>query len=313
MAPRSVGDYNSMSAGSELVAVVGGTGFLGRRIVEQLLLQGSPVRIVSRHPEHARQNFATRHKALEFCAADIVDEGAISTAIEGAGGVVNAVSLYVERGAATFHAVHVEGAARLARLCRQAKVKHLVQVSGIGADPNSDSRYIRARGQGEIAVHEAFIGATVIRPAVMFGPDDAFLTTLVQLVKRLPVFPLFGRGKTRLQPVFVKDVAAAIICLLRNSGQVRQAYETGGPQIYTYRTLVEEIAAALSVRRLLVPFPFSAWKALAVAAERSPWDGLTVNQVELMEVDNVAANASLARLGITPASVEDCLKEILAA
>ncbi|MGH9338099.1 MAG: complex I NDUFA9 subunit family protein [Acidobacteriota bacterium] len=296
-----------------LVAVFGGTGFLGRRIVEHLLQDGFRVRAISRHPDRAKQIFDLTHAHLESCRADIVDEKTIPAVVEDADGVVNAVSLYVEHGSITFHAVHVESAARLARLCREAEVRRLVQISGIGADPNSDSRYIRARGEGEVAVREAFNGATVIRPAVMFGPDDAFLTTLVQLVRRLPVFPLFGRGKTRLQPVFVEDVAGAITRLLGDSDHVAQVYETGGPRIYTYRTLVEEIAAALSVRRVLIPFPFSAWKVLAAAAERSPWDGLAVNQVELMEVDNVAARPDLTHLGINPTSVEDCLNEILVA
>ncbi len=254
------------------------------------------------------QIFGSARAQLESYRA----EKTIPAALENAYGVVNAVSLYVEHGAITFHAVHVEAAGSLARLCREAEVRRLVQISGIGADPNSDSRYIRARGRGEVAVREAFNEAAVIRPAVMFGPDDAFLTTLVRLVKRLPVFPLFGHGKTRLQPVFVEDVAGAIVCLLRDSGHVAHVYETGGLHIYTYRTLVEEIAAALSVRRLLVPLPYSAWKVLAAAAERSPWDGLAVNQVELMEVDNVAARLDLTRLGVNPMSVEDCLKEILA-
>ena len=146
----------------------------------------------------------------------------------------------------------------------------------------------------------------------MFGPDDAFLTTLASLVERLPIFPLFGRGSTRLQPAFVDDVAGAIVRVLGEPSQIAPVYELGGPHIYTYRTLIEEIEAALSVRRLLVPLPFSAWKVLAAAAERSPWNGLTVNQVELMEIDNVAARPDMARLGINPTSVVDCLHHILA-
>jgi uncharacterized protein YbjT (DUF2867 family) len=301
------------SANQKLVAVVGGTGFLGRRIVKRLLQEGFRVRAASRHPEQVTQIFGLRHTQFESCHADILDERSIRAAVEDADSVVNTVSLYVEYAATTFHAVHVEAAEHLARTCREAGVRRLVQISGIGANPDSDSRYIRARGRGELAVREAFYGATIIRPAVMFGPDDAFLRTLVNLVKRLPVFPLFGRGETKLQPVFVEDVADAVVRLIGDSNQVEPAYELGGPHIYTYRTLVEEIAAASSVRRFVIPLPFSIWKILAVAAEHSPWDGLTVNQVELMEFDNVAARPDLKRLGVRPTSLKECVQAILPA
>jgi NADH dehydrogenase len=133
--------------------------------------------------------------------ADINDEGQVAAAVAGAYGAVNAVSLYRERGRETFHALHVGAAERLARQAQRAGVTRLVHVSGIGADARSRSRYIRSRGEGELAVRAAFGNAIVIRPAVMFGRDDAFLNTLVQLLKRLPAYPLFGRGLARLQPV----------------------------------------------------------------------------------------------------------------
>src|SRR4051812_3720857 len=163
-------------------------------------------------------------------AADVHDEAAVAAALAGAFGAVNAVSLYVEHGRESFDAVHVEGAARLARHAREAGVERLVHVSGIGADPGSAAPYIRARGRGELAVTEAFGAATLIRPAVMFGPDDAFLTRLVKLVWTLPVYPMFGRGQTRLQPVYVDDVAEAIARVLdRPDGPDRPRYEFGEP------------------------------------------------------------------------------------
>jgi NADH dehydrogenase len=141
---------------------------------------------------------------------DIRNEGSVADALAGAYGAVNAVSLYLERGTETFRAVHVEAAERLARQAQRADVERLVHVSGIGADATSGSLYIRRRGEGELAVQAAFANAIIIRPAVMFGPDDAFLNTLVKLLKLLPVCPMFGRGRTRLQPVDVEDVAEAI-------------------------------------------------------------------------------------------------------
>ena len=169
--------------------------------------------------------------------ADINDEDAVATAVAGAYGVVNAVSLYLERGTETYHTVHVEAAERLARQARRAGVERLVQVSGIGADITSSSLYIRRRGEGELAVQAAFANAIIIRPAVMFGPDDAFLNTLVKLLKWLPAYPMFGRGLTRLQPVDVEDVAEATARSLHPTARYPVTYELGGPRVYTFEEL----------------------------------------------------------------------------
>jgi uncharacterized protein YbjT (DUF2867 family) len=174
--------------------------------------------------------------------ADINDEDAVATAVAGAYGVVNAVSLYLERGTETYHTVHVEAAERLARHARRAGVERLVHISGIGADITSGSLYIRRRGEGELAVQAAFANAIIIRPAVMFGPDDAFLNTLVKLLKWLPAYPMFGRGLTRLQPVDVEDVAEAIARGLHPTARNPVTYELGGPRVYTFEDLLKAVA-----------------------------------------------------------------------
>ena len=189
---------------SGTVTVFGGTGFLGGRVVRRVREKGFPVRVATRHPDHGRSLFGSADPQVQSIGADIHEDGSVARAVEGAYGVVNAVSLYVERGKETFQAVHVAAAERLAGQARKAGVERLAQVSGIGADARSPSAYIRARGEGEQAVRQAFAEATVIRPAVMFGPDDAFLNTMLSLMRWLPVYPMFGRGETRLQPAFVR-------------------------------------------------------------------------------------------------------------
>ena len=185
------------AASDRVVTVFGGTGFLGRRIVRYLLHHGFQVRSASRHPERVAS--ASRLDAgPETTIVDIRDETTVAAALVGAYGAVNAVSLYVQRGGVTFDAVHVEAAARVARLARASGVERLIHVSGIGADPASSSPYIASRGRGEIAVRDGFPGAILIRPAVMFGPDDVFLTTVVRLLRILPVYPMSGRGETKL-------------------------------------------------------------------------------------------------------------------
>ena len=186
---------------------------------------------------------------LRPIAANIHDGQAIASAVAGAFGVVNAVSLYVERGKETFHAVHVAAAERVANEARKAGVECLVQISGIGADAQSPSPYIRARGQGEQVVRAAFTAPTVIRPAVMFGPDDVFLNTLIKLLRRLPVYPMFGRGETRLQPADVEDVAEAVAKVMQRSVTGALTIECGGPRVYSYEELLRTVARAANVNR----------------------------------------------------------------
>jgi uncharacterized protein YbjT (DUF2867 family) len=300
------------AAPRRLITVFGGTGFLGRRVVRHLLGHSFEVRAASRHPARTASIFEPDTPGLHSIRADIHNEAEVRAALEGSYGVVNAVSLYVERGRDTFRAVHVDAAARLARVAREARLEHLAHISGIGADAESSSRYIRARGAGEEAVQRAFANATLIRPSVMFGPDDAFLTTLVKVVRLLPVCPMFGRGKTRLQPVYVEDVAEGVTRAMLNAPALRRScYEFGGPQIYTYEELLRTVARHVGARPKLIPMPFALWHALAQIAEYVPGAPLTRDQIALMQNDNVASAQlpGLAELGIQPTRMEALLQQ----
>src|SRR6202790_3062420 len=170
-----------VATNDRIVTVFGGNGFLGRRIVRHLRSRGFPVRTVSRHPDRGQKLFGPDDPQLQSVRANIHDERSVADALAGAYGVVNAVSLYVEHGQETFHSVHVESAQRVATQAHRGGVERLVHVSGIGADVTSPSRYIRKRGEGERAVRAEFADAFIVRPAVMFGPDDAFLSTILKL------------------------------------------------------------------------------------------------------------------------------------
>jgi uncharacterized protein YbjT (DUF2867 family) len=296
----------------EKVTVFGGTGFLGRHVVQRLLEADYPVRVASRHPERAAALFPDVHFGFESTQADIDDDGSIATGVAGVFGVVNAVSLYMESGQLTFHTVHVEGAARVARLAREAGVARLVHVSGLGSDAKSTSPYIRSRGEGERVVREALPMTTLIRPSVMFGRGDAFVSPIATMLRRLPVFPLFGGGQTRLQPAHVEDVAEAIARVMQEPDS-KMCYELGGPRVYTYRSLLEVIAQSLAKKSLLVPVPFDLWRVFAVAAELFPQPPITRDQVELMQIDNVVSLdlPGFAELQISPRSLEDVLPAIV--
>jgi uncharacterized protein YbjT (DUF2867 family) len=304
---KNVAQDRGMDQGMNRVTVFGGTGFVGRRIVRQLSDSGATVRVASRHPARAAGD------NVEQIVADARDEHSVEAAVVGADGVVNAISLYVEHGGDTFHSVHVEAAARIARAARRARAKRFVQLSGIGADPASPSPYIRNRGEGEAAVQAAFPGAVVIRPAVMFGADDAFLTTILGLLRSLPAYPLFGDGRTRLQPVYVGDVAAATAQVLRQTQRPYPIYELAGPRVYSYEELLRTIARTAELRPVLVRMPFAFWGAAAGLAELLPHPPFTRNQVELMQIDTTASNSrpGFGQLGISPRSLEEELKAML--
>jgi uncharacterized protein YbjT (DUF2867 family) len=297
----------------QTVTVFGGTGFLGRQVASRLRQDGARSRIASRHLDRSRELFGSDTDLLQSIEVDIHDVASVRKAMAGADAAVNAVSLYVERGSETFRSVHVDAARGLARAAREVGVRRLVQISGIGSDPSSSSSYIRARGQGELAVRDAFPDATLIRPAVMFGADDAFLRPIADLLRRLPVYPLFGQGETRLQPAFVEDVAEAVVVAMQQPDAGGRTFECAGPRIYTYAGLLRTIADAMQVKRPLMPMPFAVWHVVAGVAEWLPRPVITRNQVELMERDNVAAphSAGFAELGITPRSLEEVLPTIL--
>ena len=289
------------------VTVLGGTGFVGRRIVRYLCKSGVTVRIASRHPGPAEGD------GVKQIAADAHDERAVEAAVAGADGVVNATSLYVEHGSDTFHSMHVETAARIASVARRVGAKRLVHLSGIGADAASPSPYIRSRGEGEAAVQAAFPGAVIIRPAAMFASDDRFLTTILRLLRVLPAYPIFGDGRTRLQPAHADDVAAAITQVLRQSKKPYPIYELAGPRVYSYEELLRTIARSAGLRPALMRMPFALWDALAGVAEILPHPPLTRNQVELMQIDTTASDnlPGFGVLGISPRSLEEELEAML--
>ena len=294
------------------MTVFGGTGFLGHRVVQRLLERDFSVRVASRHPERTAALFPDVKLGIESIHADINDDRSVAAAVAGVEGVVNAVSLYVEGGHETFHSVHVTAAARVARLAREAGVERLIHVSGIGSEADSASPYIRSRGEGEKVVRDAFPAATLIRPSVMFGRGDAFVGPVARMLRHLPVFPLFGRGQTKLQPAHVEDVAEAITRAI-HTAQPRMYYELGGPRIYAYRSLLEMLARHLGKKPLLVSMPFGLWHALASVAEMLPGPPITRNQVELMQIDSVASPGApgFDDLRISPTSLEDVLPEIV--
>ena len=245
------------------VTVFGGSGFLGRQIVRRLADHGVDVRVAVRHPERAALLVkASTAGQITAVYADVWEEASVGAAVDGSEAVINMVGHYVERGKATFETTRGQGALHVARASARAGVQRLVHISGLGTDPKSDSPYARARGIGERLVTEAFPAATILRPGVIFGPEGGFLNRLAALARVLPVMPLFGAGETKLQPVFVGDVVEAVAEALATPATRGRLYELGGPRVYTYKELMQLVLARIERKRLLMPVPYFAWKAL---------------------------------------------------
>ena len=292
---------------SSRTTVFGGTGFLGSRIVRSLAEAGGRVRIVARNPE--RPDWATPAHAIELVAADITDPGTFAPALRGAGAVVNAVSLYVEkRGGPTFEDVHVKGAADLAQHAGTHRVRRFLHLSGLGVHPESPSAFVRARWRGEQMVRSAFPAAAILRPSVLFGTGDALLAGL-EFATRMPVVPLFGSGRVRLAPVLADDLAAAVQRLLADDHPPGPVYEFAGGENLSYRELVEGVLAAHQRRRLLMPLPMFAWRFLVTLMELLPNPPLTYDQVVLMARDNLPRGdwPGFGDVGIEPRGVLEWL------
>jgi uncharacterized protein YbjT (DUF2867 family) len=284
--------------------VLGGTGFLGTRVVQELRSHGFTVSIATRFPEKAAQSNDNWENEICLVRIDLSDPCSLELAFKGASAVINCIGFYIESRTESFGDVHVAGARKIAEAAMSKGVQNLIHISGIAAKRDSPSAYVRARADGEEDVRRAFPGATVLRPSVMFSRGGAFFGELNALVRRLPVVPLFGNGNTRLQPVHVGDVASAVSHTLVQVDARGRVYELGGPDVFTYREILQRLARRAGKRRLFLPLPFSLWWSLAAVTRLLPSPPLTPAQVALMQQDNVVGEnvATFADLSIAPQS-----------
>ncbi|WP_439817051.1 complex I NDUFA9 subunit family protein [Zavarzinia sp. CC-PAN008] len=290
-----------------LATVIGGSGFIGRHVVQRLARRGFRVRVAVRRPDGA--GFVKPMGAVGQVMpvqANVRNARSIAAVVQGSEIVVNLVGILAEGGPQRFDAVHAEGAGTVARAAAAAGVRQLVHVSAIGADPASESDYLRTKAAGEAAVRAAFPDATIVRPSIVFGQDDSFLNFFAAMARYSPVLPLVGGGTTRFQPVHVGDVADAILAALETEGAAGRIYELGGPRVYTFRELMEFLLAEVRRKRLLVPLPWGVAGMLGSVLQALPGKLLTADQVRSLKQDNVADGSlpGLTELGITPTSVE---------
>lgn len=289
-----------------LITVFGGTGFLGRHTVRALAKAGFRVRVAVRHPNRGFFLPPMGHVGqIALTKCNVRNSDQVASAVHGAVGVVNLTGILFSRGRQNFSALHIEGTDTIAMAARAAGAEALVHVSAIGADRDAQSSYAASKGEGELRVREAFPDATILRPSIVFGPEDDFFNRFAALARLSPFLPLIGGGHTKFQPVFVGDVADAILRAVSDPATRGRTYELGGPTVYSFKQLMQITLRETCRKRLLVPLPFALATFEALFLQFWPRPLLTPDQVTLLKSDNVVtASDTLASLGIAPKSVE---------
>lgn len=289
-----------------VATVFGGSGFLGRYIVRRLAAEGHVVRVAVRHPVNANAlRVMGRVGQIVPLYASLSDEATVARAVEGAAIVVNLVGILAEAKNGDFNRVHVDGAGRIARLAGASGAKRMVQMSAIGADPDSPSLYGRSKAGGEAAVRDAFPDATILRPSLVFGPEDAFFNRFGAMARISPIMPVFS-GATRMQPVYAGDVADAVRAVVADGAPGGRLYELGGPKVWTFRELLAWMMVEMRRNRLLLAVPPGLARIQAAVLEHVPGKPLTRDQLLMLARDNVVSPgaAGLPELGIVPTPVE---------
>ena len=288
------------------ITVFGGSGFLGRHTVRALAKAGWRIKVATRHPNRA---FFLRPMGqvgqIGFVKCDITDPDQVGEALKGSQAAVNLPGILYQRGQ-TFDEVHAAGAGHVAKASAQLGVRQLVHISAIGADSESESRYAQSKAEGEERVRAAFPAAVILRPSIVFGPEDQFFNMFAGLARFSLALPLIGGGRTRFQPVFVGDVAAAVSAALDQPGAQGRTFELGGPAIYSFKELLQIVLQEIGRNRLLVPVPFTLASIMAFFTQFAPKPLLTPDQVRLLRHDNVVGQTApgLADLGVQPTTVE---------
>jgi len=299
---------------AEQVTVFGGSGLIGRHTVRALAAAGYRIRVAVREPNHAMFLLPAGHVGqIQIVKCNVRNEEQVAAALRGADAAVNLVGVLYSRGKQSFQALHKEAPAAIARAAKAAGVKTFIHVSTMGISPESESAYSRSKALGDEAARAEFPATTLIKPSIIFGPEDDFFNKFANLARYLPALPLIGGGNTKFQPVFVGDVADAILACVRDPATRGKTYELGGPDVLTFKQILEIILKVTERKRLLVTIPFWFSYLEAFFLQFLPKPLLTPDQVTFLKSDNVVTRGALtfADLGIVPDSLEAVLPSYL--
>ena len=298
----------------KLVTIFGGSGFIGRHLVKKLANKGFRIRVAVRNPHLAGfLKIPGKVGQIELHQSNIRDKESIDRVIQGSDIVVNLVGIISETSNQKFNNLHISGIDQISKLAKKNNVRKLIHLSAIGANINSSSRYAFTKGKGEIVLRKNFASATIIRPSIVFGPEDKFFNRFAGIARLSPFLPLFGGGKSKFQPVYVEDLCDAIIKSAENSSLESQIIELGGPQIYDFKQLMEILLKTIKRKRILISLPIGVAYVTGFLFNKLPNPLLTIDQVRLLETDNIVSkeNLTFADLGIEPKSLVDILPDYL--
>lgn len=306
------------SNSEKLITVIGGSGFVGRHIVRALAKEGYRVRVGCRRPDLAVHLQPLGNLGqIQTVQANVRYPDSLKATCRDADAVINLVGLLANSGKQTFEACHVAGAEACARAAKAAGVEIFIQMSAIGADDNSEANYARTKAEGEDAVRALYPNANILRPSIIFGPEDGFFNKFAGMARISPALPLIGGGYTKFQPVFAGDVAKAVTSTLAGVGSEGATYELGGPAVRTFKELMEFVLETTHRNRLLIPIPFAIAKMKAMFLQLLPFAPITLDQVRLLEHDNVVSEAAVSEgrtlegLGIEPEGIEVIVPDYL--
>ncbi len=299
---------------TKVATVFGGSGFIGREVVQRLAREGYIVRVATRDPVKAgilRTAGAVGQVVPMLCALKRPET--IAAAVNGADVVINLLGILFETRRQKFHDIHHVAAENIAKAATAAGVGRLIHISAIGADAGSTARYAKSKAAGEASVRSAFPAATILRPSIVFGPADDFFNRFAGLTRVSPALPLIGGGGMKFQPVYVGDVADAVVAAATRRDAAGKTYELGGPRVATFKELLELMLKVTHRKRCLISMPFGLAKLKSYFLQLAPKPMLTPDQVELLKHDNVVASDALklSDLGITPTAMEAVLPSYL--
>ena len=297
----------NMQLRNKTVCIIGGSGFIGRALVEKLARAGARITVLTRN--------AVRSKNLKpvgdvgqitVMSGDALLDDDLARAIQSADYVVNLVGIFHPSGKQNFENAQAELPQRIAQIAEQAEVTKIVQISAIGADLNAASTYYRTKAEGERSLLSLALNSTILRPSIVFGPGDGFFDRFARMAMIAPALPLLAGGNTKFQPVFVGDVAESIIYCLSNSQTDGQIYELGGPSIYSFKELLVYMLSAIGKKRALIPVPIFAMQVPAAMASILPNPPITRDQLRMLDTDNIVNENMLdiTSFGITPQPIE---------
>jgi len=288
---------------AQRVCIIGGSGFVGRSIVDQAIAAGHQVRVACRHPERARDLMV---KGVELAGVDVTDGRGIDAAVANQDVVIYLVGLLFEKGKQNFITAHRDGVERVLKACKQAGVQQYLHMSALGAGDVAESSYAATKAQAEALVRKADLQSTIFRPSIIYGEGDNFFNQFKAMSAKLPLMPVIS-GATLFQPIWVEDVARAFVASIGNRHVGGQSYDLGGPQTYSFQAMLELLMHELGRQRMFIPVPAIAAKMMAIFTSILPTPPITLDQLKLLSHDNIVDGEAFPALFGTAASLQDVL------